>query len=146
MVAHFRKYKAFILAGMLVAYLAGTFQGLFLESLHQLAHIAEAVRTEFQHSYFNHVHEDGKAHTHRHVVLEVVDDALNKSESDLPVEDQQQKFKKKNPEHRSQIDPIAQSFLNLSAKPPTEVGALSDLFPKVPSPPPKRHAISLHIT
>lgn len=140
MVAHIRKYKAFILAGVLCAYMAGNFQGLFLEGLHQLTHLADVVRTEFQHSYYNHVHEDGKVHTHRHVVLEVIDDSLDEAGKELPLEDQQQRWKKKNPEQRSLFDPMAILPHAAPAKPEVEVFAVFDRFPKVPTPPPRRSA------
>ena len=139
MVAYLRTYKVYILAGLLGAYLAGTFEVLFMEGLHHISHLAEEFRTEMQHSYYNHVHEDGDTHTHRHIVLEKIDDALEDSSNpeNFPTEDPSNHLKKKNPEQRSTFDPIAHSFSLFPEKPLHTTRTHSIFFTQVPTPPPR---------
>ncbi|PHN07093.1 hypothetical protein [Flavilitoribacter nigricans] len=144
MVTSIRKYKILILTGLLTAYLAGSVQGLLLEGLHAVVHLAKEFSTEFQHSYYQHAHEDGEVHTHRHVVLETIEDSLGDPAQDAPPaqEDQQQHLKKKNPEHRSIIDPIAFFISSGPANPVNPVYPVSKVFSTIPTPPPKFSALA----
>ena len=142
MVVYFRTYKTYILAGLLVAYLAGSFEATFIEGLHRISHITEEFRTEMQHSYYNHVHEDGKAHTHRYIVLEKIDDVLEESSSpeSIPTEGHPNHPKKKNPEQRYTFDPIANFTILFPEKPRHLLGRVTQFFTKVPTPPPRARA------
>jgi hypothetical protein len=138
MITSIRKYKMLILTGLLAAYLGGALQDSLLDSMHFVSHLAQEFTAELQHTYYNHQHQDGQAHTHRHIVLEVIDDTSDKSGNDAqPQGDQQKNLKKKNPEYRSSNDPISFFPFSMAVRPIGLATILPNSFLSVPSPPPK---------
>lgn len=138
MILTIRKYNLCLLTSLLLAFLASTFQNPLLVGMHYASHLVEDFTTEFQYSYYNHQHHDGQLHTHRHVVLEVINDSLDEHEHNTPLqEDQHETLKKKKPEHRS-IIPLMIIALDLSlVSPIVKTTAIPITFISVPTPPPE---------
>ena len=138
MITSIRKYRVLLLTGLLTAYLAGVMQDFLLDGMHFVSHLAQEFTAELQHTYYNHQHQDGQEHTHRHIFLEVINDTLDNPENDaLPQGDQQKSLKKKNPEHPSTVDPIAFFTFPNRLRIASCFSTLPNVYFSVPSPPPK---------
>lgn len=138
MTTYIRKYKTLILAGLIGAYLLGSLHYLFLEGFHFIAHIADELGTSLQHSYYDHMHEDGKVHTHRHVVLDNIDDSAADTEG-YPVssEDKLKLLKKKNPEYRLSNRSSVHFQISNPALPAYACCLRTAVFISIPTPPPR---------
>lgn len=138
MILSIRKYNLCLLTSMLLAFLGGTFQDPLLDGMHYVSHLVDEFTAEFQQSYYNHQHEDGQVHAHRHLVLEVINDSLDEHEQNTPLqEDQHKTLKKKKTEYRS-IVPLMDFALDPSlVSPIVKSTAIPTTFISVPTPPPE---------
>ncbi|MCB0630796.1 MAG: hypothetical protein R2824_03245 [Saprospiraceae bacterium] len=145
MLTYFTKYKTFFILGLLTAYLAAAFQQLTLEALHTFSHLAQHLHEHYGsddhvHSHHSHSHPHNGHDTehHRHPVISMLDQALDNFSNDQPEhQDDQEQFKKKNPE-RLPASPKLPVLISSIEKEDFHFQMLFSSFtPSVPSPPPR---------